>query len=71
VQPVPRIIDIATQSLTILTQQMNVARRRKTSLCSEDAQAKEQVTKEHNIEAQLGKRLQYVDILGEKDCISV
>jgi hypothetical protein len=35
------------------------------------AEAKEQTKREYNIEVQLGKRIEHVDIFRERDCISI
>ncbi len=41
------------------------------SLIIKSAEAKEQTKKEYNLEVQLGKRLQYIDIKHERDCVSI
>ncbi|MGH9878229.1 MAG: hypothetical protein ACRD5H_11370, partial [Nitrososphaerales archaeon] len=41
------------------------------SLIIKSAEVKEQKKREYNIEAQLGKRIEYISITREKDCTSV
>jgi hypothetical protein len=41
------------------------------ALIQKSAEAKEQAKRDHNIKDQLGKRIELLNIMDEKDCISV
>ncbi len=50
---------------------LNLGNNKLMSLIKQSAEAKEKAKKENNFENNLGKRIEYVDIIRESDCISI